>query len=666
MAANEAKIVITADDKASGKLDGISNKAKSMRKAFLAVSGVVTGVGIASIKFASDLDEAVNKAAVTFGNASSVVKDFAETSAQSFGISERAANEYAGTLGTILNASGVAQSASAEMSVELTKLAADMASFNNIPIDVALNKLRSGLVGEVEPLRTVGVLLNAAAVQTQAYNMGIAKQGAELTEAQKVQARYALILQQTTAQQGDFTRTSDSLANSTRIMKAQLEDAAAELGQQLLPAAQKIVQIANSLIERFSNLSSGTKTVILVVGGLAGALAMIGLALPPIITGIGMAQTAIGALRFAMMAFYTSNPLLFAFTAITLAIGVVIANWHHFEGVIIKGVNYLIEAGEMYANTWVFVINKIIDGINTLGSVFGVQVNKISEIEIPRLKESVDKAADAIEENNDGVIESNQMVADSFTSLAGSVKDDTEQISAIIKAQNDAQLEDAMAFAEELVASSDARYEQLKKQRWQNVDDEKAALEAEAIANKEHNQKLLEGIDAFWQAKEAKSKSEFDALVASMKAVPEVITTGSAIGANAMRAFKDSRNSLEQQLQRERERLAGGVFGGGTTAGMVEAEIRRLESMLNSDQGRGVKLGEMILAARGQTLGGAPPMLAGMNPNPTHFLRGEAGMQREGVFGNTYVVNGDVYGFEDFADKVEQAQTQNRDAGAIR
>jgi hypothetical protein len=666
VAANEAKIVITADDKASGKLDGISNKAKSMRKAFLAVSGAVTGVGIASIKFASDLDEAINKATVTFGNASGVVKEFGEASAASFGISERAANEYAGTLGTILNASGLAEGASAEMSVELVKLAADMASFNNIPIDVALEKLRSGLVGEVEPLRTVGVLLSAAEVNAQAYAQGIAEQGAQLTEAQKVQARYSLILSQTTAQQGDFTRTADSLANSTRIMKAQLEDAAAELGEQLLPAAQKIVQIANSLIERFSNLSSGTKTVILVVGGLAGALAMIGLALPPIITGIGLAQTAIGALRFAMMAFYTSNPLLFAFTAITLAIGVVIANWHHFEGVIIKGVNYLIEAGEMYANTWVFVINKIIDGINTLGSVFGVQVNKISEIEIPRLKESVDKAADAIEENNDGVIKSNQMVADSFTSLADSVKDDTEQISAIIKAQNDAQLEDAMTFAEELLASSDARYEQLKKQRWQNVEDEKAALEAEAIAREEHNQRMLEGVQAFWQVKQAKSKEEFDELVASMRALPEVIQTGSVIGADAMRAFKNSQNSLEQQLQRERERLAGGAFGGGTTAAMVEAEIRRLESMLNSDQGRGVKLGEMILAARGQTLGGAPPMLPGMNQNPTQFLRGENGMQREGVFGNTYVVNGDVYGFEDFADKVEQAQTQNRDAGAIR
>lgn len=665
MAANEAKIVITADDKASGTLDGISKKAKDMRTAFLAVSGAVTGVGLVSIKFASDLDEAINKATVTFGNASGVVKEFGEASAASFGISERAANEYAGTLGTILNASGLAEGASAEMSVELVKLAADMASFNNIPIDVALEKLRSGLVGEVEPLRTVGVLLSAAEVNAQAYAQGIAEQGAQLTEAQKVQARYSLILSQTTAQQGDFTRTADSLANSTRIMKAQLEDAAAELGQQLLPAAQKIVEIANSLIERFSNLSSGTKTVILVVGGLAGALAMIGLALPPIITGIGLAQTAIGALRVAMMAFYASNPLLLAFTAITLAIGVVIANWHHFEGVIIKGVNYLIEAVEMYANTWVWVINKIIDGINTLGSVFGVQVDNISQIEIPRLKESVDEAADAIEESNDGIIDSNAMVGDSYRNLTDIVEEETDTIGAIIKAQNAAALEDSMKFAENLIASVDARYAALSDKRWQNVEDEKAALEAEAVAREEHNQRMLEGIEAFWTAKQAKSKEEFDELVASMRALPEVIQTGSVIGADAMRAFKDSQNAVERQLEEARARLAAGGLTGQDQRIVLE-DIKRLENMLNSDQGRGVKLGEMILAARGQTLGGAPPMLPGMNLNPTQFVRGENGMQREAVFGNTYVVNGDVYGFEDFADKVEQAQTQNRDAGAIR
>ena len=655
MAANEAKIVITADDKASSQLDSISKKAKSMRTAFLAVSGAVTGVGLVSVKFASDLDEAINKATVTFGNASGVVKEFGEASAASFGISERAANEYAGTLGTILNASGLAEGASAEMSVELVKLAADMASFNNIPIDVALEKLRSGLVGEVEPLRTVGVLLSAAEVNAQAYAEGIAEQGAQLTEAQKVQARYSLILSQTTAQQGDFTRTADSLANSTRIMKAQLEDAAAELGQQLLPAAQKIVQIANSLIERFSNLSSGTKTVILVVGGLAGALAMIGLALPPIITGIGLAQTAIGALRVAMMALYTTNPLLLAFTAITLAIGVVIANWHHFEGVIIKGVNYLIEAVEMYANTWVWVINKIIDGINTLGSVFGVEIEKIADIEIPRLTESIEEAAEVIEQSNDAVIDSNEMVGNSFTQLANTAEEEAQRIVDTANARIDSE----MAIVN---ANKDFAAEQIRIRS--RVASENKRIAEEALADE------LELIQQREDALEAIQKGErerFEEIKRAVMGLPDVIQTGSVIGADVMRAFKDDQNDLQRQLDEARARLAQGDFGIGLSSeeGLL-AEIKRLEDMLNSDQGRGVKLGEMILAARGHVLGGAPPMLPEMNQNPTHFVRGENGMQREAVFGNTYVVNGDVYGFEDFADKVEQAQTQNRDAGAIR
>src|SRR3972149_8296085 len=119
-------------------------------------------VGASSIKAFSDLNESVNKAQVAFGRSSKAVSDFAATSARSYGISKRNANEYSATLGVILQTSGLAQDATAGMSVELVKLAADLASFNNIPIDEALEKGRSGLGGEAEPLRTVGVLLSEA------------------------------------------------------------------------------------------------------------------------------------------------------------------------------------------------------------------------------------------------------------------------------------------------------------------------------------------------------------------------------------------------------------------------------------------------------------------------------------------------------------------------
>jgi hypothetical protein len=603
VAANEAKIVITADDKASGALDGISKKAKSMRKAFLAVSGAVTGVGIVSIKFASDLDEAINKATVTFGNASGVVKEFGEASAASFGISERAANEYAGTLGTILNASGVAQSASADMSVELVKLAADMASFNNIPIDVALEKLRSGLVGEVEPLRTVGVLLNSAAVQTQAYNMGIAAQGAQLTEAQKVQARYALILQQTTAQQGDFTRTSDSLANSTRIMKAQLEDAAAELGQQLLPAAQKVVEIANNLIGRFSELSSGTKTAILVLGGVAGAVATLGLVVPPLITGIT-------ALRTAMLLLATTNPLLLAFTAITTAIVVVIANWHHFEGVIIKGINYLIKAAEMYANTWVFVINKIIDGINTLGSVFGVNIGNISDVELPRLQQSMKdtsevsgemaddmqqsmkdtsdasgEMADHITEDNDRIVKSTRTAADAIVNAAqfranGIITQrnlEKEAIETVAEAERQAAdevMEGHIAAAQAIVDASNERYEKIAELRAADLADDLASLKLRSDAV---------------EALKAENLQAFRAIEATVNAAPSLIQVGGGsaeertAAGSARRAFKDSQNDIENQLAEARARTSCNPTS-SRAAGLGSSSSQKAASVLAHHQ----------------------------------------------------------------------------------
>jgi hypothetical protein len=255
------EVIISGVDRLSPVLKDVDKEASGVSKTLgsvgkLAALGAAAGIGVAITaginftKVASDLNESANKAAVIFGNSIKPVQDFAQTSASAFGISKRAALEYTGTLGTILNASGVTEGASADMSVQLTKLAADLASFNNIPIDEALEKIRAGLVGEAEPLRTVGVLLSEAAVKEKAYQMGLAQTGEELTDAQKVQARYALIMEQTAKQQGDFTRTSDSLANRQRIIKANWENIRATLGNLILPVVTKVgVALSDFLTE---------------------------------------------------------------------------------------------------------------------------------------------------------------------------------------------------------------------------------------------------------------------------------------------------------------------------------------------------------------------------------------------------------------------------------
>ena len=126
------------------------------------------------------------------------------------------------------------------MSTSVVELAGDLASFNNVSPQEALEALRSGLVGETEPLRRFGVNINDAALKAQALKDGLIKSTKEgLTPAQKAQAAYSLIMEQTKTAQGDFARTSDGMANKTRIASAQFKDAAASLGNDLLPGLRR-------------------------------------------------------------------------------------------------------------------------------------------------------------------------------------------------------------------------------------------------------------------------------------------------------------------------------------------------------------------------------------------------------------------------------------------
>jgi len=264
----DLKIIISARNLAQRDLDdikrslgGLESGAKDAGRGFDEFSRKLVGIGagiyvfremadlagrvgetmLGPIRAASDLNETVNKAKVVFGTAADSVLAFGETSAQAMGQSRQQAIEAAATYGNLFVTMGIGRQAAAEMSMSMVKLAADIASFNNIPMDVALEKIRSGLVGEVEPLRQVGVLLSEEQVKLKAVQMGLTDNADALTEAQKVQARYALILEQTAVQQGDFARTSTGLANSTRIIQASFADLQAEIGNELLPVIAPLV-----------------------------------------------------------------------------------------------------------------------------------------------------------------------------------------------------------------------------------------------------------------------------------------------------------------------------------------------------------------------------------------------------------------------------------------
>ena len=222
--------------KFGGQLEQLS------RQATIVFAGVAAA-GYKVVQSASDLNESISKSNVIFGSSAKAIQAWAATADQALGLSQTAALEAAGNFAILGQSAGLTGVELASFSTDLTGLAADLASFNNTTTDEAITALAAGLRGESEPLRRYGVLLSESAVQAKAMEMGLAATAKELTDQDKVLARNALILEQTTLQQGDFARTADGAANQQRILAAEIENSRAAIGEGLLPAYKDLLAV---------------------------------------------------------------------------------------------------------------------------------------------------------------------------------------------------------------------------------------------------------------------------------------------------------------------------------------------------------------------------------------------------------------------------------------
>jgi hypothetical protein len=215
----------------------------------LLVGGAGVGFGLSkSVKGASDLAETMAKTGEVFRGDAKVVEDAAGAMAKSFGIPKREFLDAASQFGLIAQGMGMARGESATFSANMAKLAADAASFYNVPVESALEKIRAGLIGEAEPLRAFGVMLTEDAVKAKAYAMGLAKSGAELTNHAKLAARTALIQGGLATATGDLERTQSGTANQMRKFSGALENLGDAIGAKLLPAFTDLLVGANDSI----------------------------------------------------------------------------------------------------------------------------------------------------------------------------------------------------------------------------------------------------------------------------------------------------------------------------------------------------------------------------------------------------------------------------------
>ena len=207
----------------------------------------VVEFGKKSVNLASDLQEVQNVVDVTFKDSADAVNEFATKSAGAYGLTELQAKQFSGTMGAMLKSMGLTDAQVLDMSISMTELTGDMASFYNLDHATAFEKLRSGISGETEPLKQLGINLSVANLEAFALSEGIKTAYEDMTEAEKVTLRYNYIMKQTADAQGDFSRTQDSYANQMRTLENNIDSLAANIGSALLPALTSAVGWVNSL-----------------------------------------------------------------------------------------------------------------------------------------------------------------------------------------------------------------------------------------------------------------------------------------------------------------------------------------------------------------------------------------------------------------------------------
>ena len=247
----------------------------------------LAAAGAASMKLASDTEEARNKVEVVFGSMAQSVKDFADTALESYGLAEGSALTMASTFGAMASSMGLSEQASASMSTSLTALAADMASFYNVSTEVAQTSLQGIFTGETEALKKFGIVMTQTNLEEFAQQNG--KVYSQMSEGEKVMTRYAYVLNATKDAQGDFARTSDGAANSFRVFQESLKELGAAFGEQLLPIITPIIQAITSFIQKIAELPAPIRKIIVVLGLLVAAIG-------PVILIIGAFMSAIGAI----------------------------------------------------------------------------------------------------------------------------------------------------------------------------------------------------------------------------------------------------------------------------------------------------------------------------------------------------------------------------------
>ena len=314
-----------AAEKLVSKLKNVGEKMSKIGKSMTTYLTLpLAAIAGASIKMASDFEESLNKVDVAFKSSSKEVRKFAETTLETFGIAEGTALDMAALFGDMATSMGVPTDKAAELSTAMVGLAGDLSSFKNVGIKEVTTALNGVFTGETESLKMLGIVMTETNLKQFALSKGMSDNIQIMTQAQKVQLRYAYILDKTKNAQGDFARTSDGSANQMRIFSESVKELSVAFGEILLPYFTKAITYLNKVAKAFTNLSPATKKIIVVVAAL---VAVIG----PLLIGLGFLSTTIIPLLISGFVSLTGVMLANPFGLLAVAIASVVSYFVFFN-----------------------------------------------------------------------------------------------------------------------------------------------------------------------------------------------------------------------------------------------------------------------------------------------------------------------------------------------
>lgn len=486
------------EDHTNKSTDAFSRLAKAIGLVIIArkaLDTIKTG-----IDYASDLAEVQNVVDVTFGSATEAINSWSKECLAAYGMNEVSAKRYAGTIGAMLKSSGLAGDAIVDMSKDMVGLAGDMASFYNLDLETAFEKIRSGISGETEPLKQLGINMSVANLEAYALSQGIKTSYNEMSQAEQVMLRYNYLMSTTADAQGDFARTQDSYANQTRLLSESWLEFTGVMAEQLLPVLTTIVSWLNNIV---AFLTENADMVSAVLVGLATTVGILAVAWVVHAAAQWLAVAANQALIVSLL----SNPILW----IALIIGVLVAAMYRW-----------IQSIGGVKNAWEICKLALIVGWNAVKLAFFTGVYWVIDL-VDKLKLCWQKAGVAIanfmgdmkvsvltilQNMINGAIDIINKFIGALNKIPGVSIDAIEHVTfattaaAENEAAKSARAADLAAYESELAsakAGRDAHIDSLKAELNSSVDALQAAYaqaKADAAADSSAEQTALDGIGA--------------------------------------------------------------------------------------------------------------------------------------------------------------------------